>query len=94
MEQPLYHYTPSIAPSGMEFYTGDAFPDWRGSVLIGAMAHRHLNRLILDGERVVAEERLLTQERWRVRVVRQGPEGFVYLAVDEGFLIRLRPLFR
>lgn len=91
MEQPVYYYTPSIAPSGMAFYTGDAFPAWKGSLLLGAMGLRHLNRVILDGNRVVGEERLFRDRRWRVRLVCQGPDGLVYLGVDDGLLIRLRP---
>jgi glucose/arabinose dehydrogenase len=91
MEQPLYQYTPSIAPSGMDFYTGAAFPDWRGNLFLGGMALRHLNRLTLEGGRVIGEERLLADERWRVRVVRQGKDGLLYLGVDEGKLVRLRP---
>jgi glucose/arabinose dehydrogenase len=92
MEDPVHLYTPSIAPSGMAFYTGDAFPAWRGSLFQGALAHRHLNRLVLSPEgRVVREERLLQEFRWRVREVRQGPDGALYLGVDDGMLVRLRP---
>jgi glucose/arabinose dehydrogenase len=91
LEQPLYQFTPSIAPSGMDFYTGAAFPDWRGNLFLGAMALRHLSRLTLEGTRVIGEERLLLDERFRVRVVRQGPDGLLYVGVDEGKLVRLRP---
>lgn len=92
MEDPVHLYTPSIGPSGIAFYTGDAFPAWRGNLFQGALAHRHLNRLIFDAEgRIVREERLLQEFRWRVREVRQGPDGALYLGVDDGMLIRLRP---
>ncbi|MEZ5041307.1 MAG: PQQ-dependent sugar dehydrogenase [Saprospiraceae bacterium] len=91
MEQPIYYYVPSIAPSGMSFYLGDAFPGWRGDLFIGAMAGRHLNRLVLEGNEVVKEERLLTDYPWRIRCVKQGPDGFLYLGVDVGMIIRLRP---
>jgi len=91
MEQPVYVYTPSIAPSGMTFYAGEAFPQWKGSLFIGALALRHLNRLVLDGEMVSKEERLLEGQNWRVRFVKQGPDGFIYIGVDDGMILRLRP---
>lgn len=93
MEQPIYHWTPSIAPSGMSFYTADAFPKWRGNLFIGALALTHLNRLELDGEKVVKEERLLGDMNLRIRDVRQGPDGFLYLLTDSrnGKLLRLVP---
>jgi aldose sugar dehydrogenase len=92
MEQPLYYYVPSIAPSGMLFYTGTAFPGWRGNLFIGAMALTHLNRLVADGGRILHEERLLDDRQWRVRVVQQGPDGFIYIGVDSGMVLRLRPV--
>lgn len=93
MEQPIYHWTPSIAPSGMAFYTADAFPNWRGNLFIGALALTHLSRLELDGEKVVKEERLLGDLKARIRDVRQGPDGFLYLLTDahDGKLLRLVP---
>jgi len=91
MEQPIYFYVPSIAPSDMLFYTGTAFPKWRGNLFIGAMGKRHLNRLVLQGDQVVREERILGGRGWRVRVVKQGPDGFLYLGVDQGMLLRIRP---
>jgi glucose/arabinose dehydrogenase len=92
MEQPLARWTPSIAPSGMAFYTGTAFPAWKGNLLVGALRGQALHRLELDGEKVVHEERLL-QGQARVRDVRTGPDGFVYLLTDErnGRLLRLEP---
>ena len=93
-EQPIYTWTPSIAPSGMMFYTGDLFPDWRGDLFIGAMsasAGRFLVRLELDGDRVVAEEHLLVDLNERVRDIRQGPDGAVYVLIDAGQMLRLVP---
>ncbi|MEX2233363.1 MAG: PQQ-dependent sugar dehydrogenase [Cyclobacteriaceae bacterium] len=91
MEQPIYHYTPSIAPSGMEFYTGDAFPMWKGNLFIGGMVLTHLNRLVIKDDKVVHEERLFQDKKWRVRSVRQGPDDFLYIGVDGGMILRIRP---
>jgi glucose/arabinose dehydrogenase len=90
VEQPIYYWVPSIAPSGMAFYTGDLFPEWRGDLFIGAMAGRHLVRLVLDGERVVAEEKLLEELDTRIREVRQGPDGALYVLATNS-LLRLIP---
>lgn len=94
MEPPLHQWTPSIAPSGMAFYDGDAFPRWRGNLFVGSLKFRYLARLVLDGTRVVSEERLIEREFGRVRDVRQGPDGMVYVLTDEsdGQLIRLQPV--
>lgn len=94
MEQPVLQWTPSIAPSGMAFYSGERFPGWRGNLLVGALKFRMLVRLELDGTRVVHEERLLAERFGRIRDVRQGPDGLVYLLTDEpdGQLLRLEPL--
>jgi glucose/arabinose dehydrogenase len=93
MEQPVHYWDPSIAPSGMVFYTGDKFPAWRGSALVGALAGQLLVRLEISGGRVAKEERLLGQLGARIRDVRQGADGFVYLLTDaeNGRLLRLRP---
>ncbi len=79
VEEPIYYWVPSIAPSGMAFYSGELFPEWQGNLFIGAMAGQHLVRLVLDGERVVAEERLLEDLGLRVREVRDGPDGALYV---------------
>jgi len=94
MEPPLHHWTPSIAPSGMAFYDGEAFPRWRGNLFVGSLKFRYLARLVLDGTRVVSEERLIEREFGRVRDVRQGPDGLIYVLTDErdGQLIRLQPV--
>lgn len=93
LEQPVLHWTPSIAPSGLAFYTGSAFPAWRGSLFAGALAGRQLRRLVLEGRHVVREETLL-KDFARIRDVRQGPDGLLYLLTDErnGELLRLEPL--
>jgi glucose/arabinose dehydrogenase len=92
MEQPIYYYNPDIAPSGMLFYSGNAFPAWRGNLFIGAMTRGHLNRLVIEHDRVLHEERLLEDRGWRVRAVQQGPDGMIYLGVDAGMIVRLRPV--
>ena len=91
--QPLHVWVPSIAPSGMAFVSGSQFPQWRGNLLVGALRGQMLVRLTLDGEKVLGEERLL-QGRFRLRDVRMGPDGFVYLLTDEarGALLRLEPV--
>jgi aldose sugar dehydrogenase len=93
MEQPIHTWVPSIAPSGMAFYTGDRFPGWRGSLFVGALRAELLARLELDGEKVVREERLLQRVLGRIRDVRQGPDGYLYLLTDESraVLARLEP---
>ena len=90
VEEPVYFWVPSIAPSGMMFYTGDLFPEWKGNLFIGAMAGQHLVRLVLDGDRVVAEEKLLTDLKQRIREVRQAPDGSIYVFAGAG-LLRLTP---
>ncbi|MFO7731799.1 MAG: PQQ-dependent sugar dehydrogenase [Spirochaetia bacterium] len=94
IEAPLIHWTPSIAPSGMSFYTGDLFSEWRGDLFVGALAGQHLRRLELDGQQVVNQEVLLQGRIGRIRDVKVGPEGYLWLLTDEqnGSLYRLRPL--
>ena len=82
MEQPVWHWVPSIAPSGMAFYTGDLFPAWRGNLFVGALKAQLLVRLELDGQKVVKEERLFRGLNERIRDVRQGPDGALWLATD------------
>jgi aldose sugar dehydrogenase len=94
MEQPLWHWTPSIAPSGMAFCTSDAIPDWKGSLLVGALRGQLLSRLTLDGNRITGEERLLEDLGERIRDVRQGPDGLIYLLTDsdDGKILRIEPV--
>jgi aldose sugar dehydrogenase len=93
MEQPVYYWDPVIAPSGAVFYSGAAFPDWRGDLFVGSLQPGRLVRLRLHDRRVVQEERYLIGPGERVRDVRQGPDGFLYLLTDnpKGRLIRLSP---
>jgi aldose sugar dehydrogenase len=93
MAQPLHYWVPSIAPSGMAFYTGDRFPGWRGNLFVGALRDQMLVRLTLDGEKVVSEERMLKNVLGRIRDIRNGPDGFLYLLTDEsnGVLARIEP---
>ena len=93
MEQPIKYWVPSIAPSGMTFYTGNLFASWRGSLFIGALAGQVLVRLELDGDKPVKEERLLQELRERIRDVREGPDGALWLATDSssGRILRLAP---
>jgi glucose/arabinose dehydrogenase len=93
MAQPIHYWDPSIAPSGMMFYTGDKFPAWRGSVFVGALRGSLVSRLTLEGEKVTGEERLLSGHGHRFRDIRQGPDGNIYLLTDasNGQILRLRP---
>jgi glucose/arabinose dehydrogenase len=93
MAQPVHYWVPSIAPSGMAFYDGDRFPRWKGDLFVGALRDQMLVRLKLDGEKVIKEERLLKGAFGRIRDVRAGPDGLIYLLTDDtdGKLIRLEP---
>ena len=88
---PIWHWTPSIAPSGIAFYTGDLIPGWKGSMLNGALKFELLSRLELKGNKILKEERLLQSMRERIRDVRQGPDGAVYLLTDNasGRILRI-----
>jgi glucose/arabinose dehydrogenase len=90
VEEPAYFWVPDIAPSGMLFYTGDKFPEWKGNLFVGALEGQALVRLVLNGDRIVAEERLLTERKMRVRDIRQGADGSIYLLAGTG-LLRLTP---
>ena len=93
MEQPVYYWDPVIAPSGMTFYTGNAFPGWKGSILVGSLTPGLLVRLVMKDGRVEREERYLAELRERIRDVQQGPDGLLYLVTDnpEGRVLRVRP---
>jgi aldose sugar dehydrogenase len=93
MEQPIYCWDPSIAPSGATFYTGARFAEWTGNLFVGALAGQALHRLVLEGERVVGEEVLLGNLGERIRDVRQGPDGALWLLTDNaaGRILRLVP---
>jgi glucose/arabinose dehydrogenase len=93
MEQPLHYWVPSIAASGLAIYDGDAFPEWRGNAFVGGLAGQQLARVSFDGTRSVSEETLLTELKERIRDVRSGPDGYLYLLVDapSARVLRLEP---
>ena len=94
LESPLHHWTPSIAPSGMAFLTSDRYgPAWKGNLFVGSLKFQYLDRIELQGGRVVAEHRLLEDVGQRIRDLRQGPDGLLYVLTDSpsGKLIRLLP---
>ena len=82
-EQPIYYWDPVIAPSGAEIYTGNLFPSWRGNLFIGGLVSQSLVRLVIQNDRVTGEEHLLADRNQRVRDVRQGPDGALYVVTDE-----------
>ena len=93
LEQPVYFWTPDIAPAGIAFYTGARFPAWQGDLFVAALAGKALVRLVLKDGRVIAEERLLTELNGRIRGVNQGPDGALYVLTDgnAGKIVRLVP---
>jgi aldose sugar dehydrogenase len=96
MDQPVYYWVPSIAVSGLTLYHGDANPQWRGTIWLGALSGEALVRLRLEGGKVVSEERLLKEKFGRIRDVREGPDGMIYIVNDQpdGALYRIEPLPR
>jgi glucose/arabinose dehydrogenase len=93
MEQPVYFWTPDIAPAGISFYTGKLFPAWQGDLFVSELVGRTLVRLVLNGERVIAEQRLLADLNARIRGVNEGPDGALYVLTDGngGKILRLVP---
>lgn len=93
IEEPVWYWRPSIAPSGMAFYAGDAFPEWQGDLFVGGLVAMQLDRFELAGDRVIGVEPLLTDLNARIRDVRTGPDGFLYLLTDafEGAVLRIEP---
>jgi glucose/arabinose dehydrogenase len=92
MEQAVYYWVPSIATSGLAFYTGDLFPDWIGNAFVGGLAGAHIERLVFDGDDVVAAEELLGDEGKRIRDIRQGPDGALWVLTDDtGEVLRITP---
>jgi glucose/arabinose dehydrogenase len=84
MEQPVHHWTPAMVPSGIMIYMGSRFPNWRGNIFVAGLEGQQLSRIIVDGTRFVAEEVLLKNVLGRLRDVRQGPDGDIYVAIDGG----------
>jgi glucose/arabinose dehydrogenase len=93
MEQPVYFWTPDIAPAGIAFYTGRLFPAWHDDLFVSTLVGRALVRLVMKDDRVVGEERLLTELNARIRGVAEGPEGALYVLTDgpNGKILRLVP---
>jgi len=93
MDQPVYYWDPSIAPSGMAFYTGELFPQWKGNLFIGALKFKDVRRLVMKGDRIVGEEVLLSNLNDRIRDIRQGPDGALYILTDnaKGRILKLAP---
>ena len=89
MEQPVYYWDPVLAPSGMTFYTGDQIPEWKNNLFIGGLAGLHIARLVIENNRVVGEERLLTDQIQRFRDITQGLDGALYAVTDQGRLYRI-----
>ena len=88
MEQPLHYWTPSIAPSGMEFISSDLYGDWKGNLLLGSLKFQYLNMCYMKDEKVIKEERLL-DGIGRVRSVNQGPDGYIYAGVENLGIVKL-----
>lgn len=88
MEQPLFYWVPSIAPSGMSFVTSDKYPDWEGDVLVGSLKFKYLERLILEDNKVIKREKLF-EDIGRVRNVLQGPDGYIYVAVEGKGIVKI-----
>lgn len=93
MEQPIYYWDPVVAPGGVAFYEGDLFPEWRGNLFVSGLASKHLARLVIEGDRVVGEERLLVDQNQRIRDVQVAADGSVWVVTDEdnGQLLRIAP---
>ncbi len=90
MEQPLYYWVPSIAPSGMAFVTSDIYPSWKGSLLVGSLKFGYLERLVIENNKVTSREKLL-EGQGRIREVRQGPDGYIYVGVEGTGVVKLVP---
>jgi aldose sugar dehydrogenase len=84
MEQPVHYWTPAIVPSGIAIYAGDRFPNWKGNIFVGGLGGEQVSRVVVDGEHFVGEEVLLKNALGRIRDVREGPDGYLYLAIDGG----------
>lgn len=91
-EQPILHWTPSLSPSAITIYNGDAFPKWKGNMFVANLGSTHLRRLTLEGQKITKQEPLLNDLEYRMRNVRPGVEGFLYLSTDEGQIGRLVPV--
>lgn len=91
MQQPIVYYVPSLSPSGISFYEGDKFPRWKGNLFVAALSGQQLRRLVIEDNRVIFQEPLLADLKWRFRHVREGKDGFLYFSTDQGKLVRMIP---
>ena len=89
MEQPVYYWDPVLSPSGMTFYTGERIPEWKNNLFIGGLSSTHIARLVIEDNKVVGEERLLSSEGQRFRDVRQAKDGALYALTDAGRLYKI-----
>jgi glucose/arabinose dehydrogenase len=89
LEQPVYYWDPSVSPSGMTFYSGDLIPEWKNNLFVGCLSGMHIARLVIEKNKVVGEERLLSEEYQRFRDVTQGKDGALYAVTDQGRLYRI-----
>ena len=91
MEQPLHYWVPSIAPSGMAFVTSNKYPNWKGNLMVGSLKFKYLNRVVLENNKVIKEEKILENMVGKVRNVRQSPDGYLYVAVEQLGVLRIVP---
>lgn len=91
MEQPIHYWVPSIAPSGMAFVTSDKYPDWKGNLMVGSLKFKYLDRCVLEDETVVKEEKIMENMVGKVRNVRQAPDGYLYVSVEQLGIVRIIP---
>lgn len=89
LEQPVYYWDPSVSPSGMTFYSGSQIPEWQNNLFVGCLSGMHINRLVIKDNKVIGEERLLTEEYQRFRDVHQGKDGSLYAVTDQGRLYKI-----
>ncbi len=90
MEQPIHYWVPSIAPSGMAFITSDIYPDWKGNLLVGSLKFQYLNRCVLSNNKIIKEEKLI-EGLGRVRSIKQGPDGYIYVGVENVGVVKIIP---
>ena len=90
MEQPVFYWVPSIAPCGMDFVDSDRYPDWKGHLVVGSLKFNYVELLRLDGNKVIGRERI-AEDIGRVRNVKMGPDGFLYVAIEGQAIVRLTP---
>ncbi len=91
MEQPLHYWVPSIAPSGMAFVTSDKYPDWKGNLMVGSLKFKYLNRCVIEDNIVIKEEKLMENMVGKVRNVRQAPDGYLYVSIEQLGIVRIIP---